>query len=187
MNCMQCGYCCTNLSLTAGQLAKLPKAAQDILTAKGQFFPPLLWFFAGPCPLLTKQDGVAICRYYENRPDICRAFPIIQAADTKTKQYRLSIYSMNLNTQQGCPTWATMSPKDCHEATDIFGHRAAELLKEYDEAMEKVGPLAMAKMTMSFSTVAQKAYDLQNVPVILLSEYIKACKKGKNKMLGEKK
>jgi hypothetical protein len=127
--------------------------------------------------------GVCTCSIYANRPTICRAFPVINAKNPKGRDYQLSIYTMNTATLKGCPAWNTISPKDAHEITELMKTREKAVNAEYDKATPQYGPLVMAKMGMDFQKEAKPLFDLQNVPIILLKNYLTICKKGKNEVL----
>jgi len=78
--CEHCGNCCKGniLTLLPHEVPKLTKLAQKLnlpipnIMADTRFIKPVFKLFATPCPFWTGDR----CKIYENRPLICRAYPI---------------------------------------------------------------------------------------------------------------
>jgi len=74
-SCRRCGYCCTQfrgVEVSQEEMRRLDVRAADrsrtFMTIKGQHY------LKQPCPYYDQEAHA--CTNYENRPDICRAFPV---------------------------------------------------------------------------------------------------------------
>lgn len=88
-NCCRGGHCCTRqLSMTDGkehgiyltqeEAKHFPEnAVFPLFRAGGEIFAYQLGVHE--CPNLVREDGHTTCRIYENRPLICRSFPLGQS------------------------------------------------------------------------------------------------------------
>jgi Fe-S-cluster containining protein len=74
-SCKRCGHCCRFLvNLNDGDIKRLEKTGKTDFVRKvvGQNFIKRV---NGYCPFLSLDSGIAKCKVYKDRPDVCRNFP----------------------------------------------------------------------------------------------------------------
>jgi Fe-S-cluster containining protein len=83
--CLRCGHCCRlRVNLSKKDIERLEKAG------KKNFIKDTKWLkrINGYCMFLKIENGKAGCSVYNNRPEVCRWWPLKRfTCDTRCKSY----------------------------------------------------------------------------------------------------